>query len=159
MRRWICTFVVCIWHKQVFLWRGSYDKSKVWGGLYYIGQKKDFIFSGSAVSVQKVPHIRFFNQENTWQMNFVIYQRIKFLQIATQITNVWYSCLPAKKIGKLRSVYVVWDWKVTYISNTIIYRGGAMFFFFPTFGNQTFSPNPFWPKDVSDPRCLGPIGK
>ena len=56
------------------------------------------------------------HQENTWQMNFVIYQRIVCHQIVTQITNVWFSCLPAKKIGKLWSIYVVWDWQLTCIS-------------------------------------------
>ena len=30
MRRLICTFVVCIWHKQVLSWRSSYVKEVIW---------------------------------------------------------------------------------------------------------------------------------
>ena len=30
MRRLICTFVVCIWQKQVFSWRGSIHLSRLW---------------------------------------------------------------------------------------------------------------------------------
>ena len=30
MRRLICAFVVCIWHEQVFSWRGSYVSVSFW---------------------------------------------------------------------------------------------------------------------------------
>ena len=52
--------------------------------------KKVFIFSGSPRLFKRC---RIYNFLTT---NFVIYQSIICHQIVTQITNVWYSCLPEK---------------------------------------------------------------
>ena len=49
----------------------------------------------------------FLTHENTYHWIFLAYLRIISNQIAIQTTNVWYSYLLAKKIGKLQCVYVV----------------------------------------------------
>ena len=61
-----------------------------------------FFFSGSF----------FLTHKNTYHWIFLAYLRIISNQIAIQTTNVWYSYLLAKIIGKLQCVYVVWDLKL-----------------------------------------------
>ena len=82
-------------------------------------KKKKIWFSDTAASVQKVQHMWFFSvvscfltHENTWHCILLTCWRIISNQIAILTTNIWHSYLLAKKVGKLRSVYVVWDFKL-----------------------------------------------
>ena len=124
-------------------WKGkSAHLTKTKKGSLYIFGLRPICSKGAAYTIFLTTK----HQENTWQMNFVIYQRIIFHQIVTQILNVWYSCLPAMKIGKLRSVCL--RLKTNLHFKYCLYKWAPRcFFHLPLTGR--FGPKMFRPLDVS----------
>ena len=119
--RLICTFVVCIWHKQVFSWRGSYH-------MPILGLKPS-CSSGmhSAISIQapennygtlkseKLGHMKnCCNNPQIWTMRF--YHRIMhpkdtdgIMTNSIDLISCVYTVCPELSVQKLRITMVTWD--------------------------------------------------
>ena len=58
--------------------------------------------------------VSFFRPMKIQDIGFFLLIWESFHQIAIWTTNIWHSYLLAKNFGKLRSVYVVWDFKLVF---------------------------------------------